>query len=100
MLEGKQIEGRGCCKGGCMEKMEGVVRGGRKVQRGVVLSNKMEKTVVVRVEYTMRHPRYDKVIKVHKKCYAHCEQSNVQIGDRVTIMETRPLSKMKCWRVV
>jgi small subunit ribosomal protein S17 len=72
----------------------------RKVKKGVVLSNKMQKTVVVRVERTCRHPRYSKVITRAKKYYAHDESGLLQVGDQVTIMETRPLSKLKHWRVV
>lgn len=72
----------------------------RRTKKGVVVSNKMQKTVVVRVERTCRHPRYEKVISRAKKYYAHDESSKLKIGDEVTIMETRPLSKMKRWRVV
>jgi len=72
----------------------------RKTVKGVVVSNKMQKTVVVRVERTIRHPQYDKVITRTKKYYAHDESSTAKIGDEVVIMETRPLSKLKCWRVV
>lgn len=75
-------------------------RGNRKVQKGVVVSNKMQKTVVVKVESKMRHPRYGKVIKRAKKFYAHHESASLKIGDEVTIIETRPLSKLKRWRVV
>ncbi|MBS0656159.1 MAG: 30S ribosomal protein S17 [Verrucomicrobia bacterium] len=72
----------------------------RKVRKGVVVSNKMQKTVVVRVDRTIRHPRYEKVVIRSKKYYAHDETNSARIGDVVTIMETRPLSKLKCWRVV
>lgn len=72
----------------------------RKVRKGVVVSNKMQKTVVVRVDRTIRHPRYEKVVIRSKKYYAHDEANTAQVGDVVTIMETRPLSKLKCWRVV
>ncbi len=72
----------------------------RKVRKGTVVSNKMQKTVVVRVDRTIRHPRYEKVMVQSKKYYAHDESDSVQIGDVVTIMETRPLSKLKRWRVV
>ena len=70
-----------------------------KIKKGVVVSNKMEKTVVVKVERTIRHAKYGKVIKRGKKYYAH-NDSPLQIGDEVKIMETRPLSKLKRWRVV
>jgi len=60
----------------------------------------MQKTVVVRVERVFRHPLYHKVIRAAKKFKAHDESGKLQVGDQVTIMETRPLSKDKCWRVV
>lgn len=72
----------------------------RKTKSGTVVSNKMDKTVVVRVERIMQHPRYGKVIKLSRKYYAHVENDQLQIGDAVTIAETRPYSKMKRWRVV
>ena len=75
-------------------------RPSRKTRKGVVVSNKMQKTVVVRVERTIRHPRYEKVIVQTKKYYAHDEDMRAKIGDEVVIMETRPLSKLKRWRVV
>jgi len=74
-------------------------RGNRKVKKGRVISNKMNKTVVVEVERTLRHPRYEKVIKRRQKLYAHNEQP-LEIGDIVTVVETRPLSKLKRWRVI
>ena len=79
--------------------MEAKERGNRRQQKGTVVSNKMQKTVVVKVEHTLRHPRYQKVITRAKKFYAHCEQADIQIGDTVTIVETRPLSRLKRWRV-
>jgi small subunit ribosomal protein S17 len=75
-------------------------RGNRKIQKGTVVSNKMEKTVVVKVERTFRHPKYGKVVTRAKKFYAHNESAPLQIGDEVQIVETRPLSKLKRWRVV
>lgn len=72
----------------------------RKVKVGRVVSNKMDKTVVVTVVTTTRHPLYKKVIKKTTKFYAHDEKNMCQIGDWVRIMETRPLSKLKRWRVV
>lgn len=71
----------------------------RKRQKGVVVSNKMEKTVVVKLERTMLHPKYGKVITRAKKIYAHNEQP-LNVGDVVEVVETRPLSKLKRWRVV
>jgi len=82
-----------------MEQQE-VKRASRKTRKGIVVSNKMQKTVVVRVERTLRHPRYDKVITRSKKYYAHDESNNCREGDVVSIMETRPMSKLKRWRVV
>lgn len=79
-------------------KQEG--RNTRKFKKGVVVSNKMDKTVVVQVERTLRHPQYGKVITRAKKFYAHNEDKPLQIGDEVTIVETRPMSKLKRWRVV
>jgi small subunit ribosomal protein S17 len=75
-------------------------RGNRKVQKGTVVSNKMQKTVVVKVERTFRHPKYGKVVTRAKKFYAHHESIPLQVGDEVQIVETRPLSKLKRWRVV
>lgn len=75
-------------------------RPSRKVREGVVVSNKMDKTVTVRIERTIKHPHFDKVITRAKKYYAHAENSKeIQKGQKVRIVETRPLSKMKCWRV-
>lgn len=71
----------------------------RKTKQGTVVSNKMNKTVVVRVDHSLRHPRYGKVIKVSKKYYAHHEGTPLEIGESVQIIETRPLSKLKRWRV-
>lgn len=80
--------------------MEKEGRGNRKAQKGIVISNKMEKTVVVRVDRTFRHPKYGKVVTRGKKFYAHNETGPLQVGDEVEIVETRPLSKLKRWRVV
>jgi len=75
-------------------------RGKRKVFVGVVVSDKMDKTVVVAVDRFVRHPLYKKVIRKTSKFYAHDENNECRIGDIVEIMETRPLSKLKRWRVV
>lgn len=72
----------------------------RKTRVGVVTSDKMEKTVVVSVETLVEHPLYKKRVKMTKKFKAHDEQNQCKIGDKVRIMETRPLSKDKRWRVV
>ncbi len=75
-------------------------RGRRKTEVGVVVSDKMDKTVVVRVERLVQHPKYGKVMRRHTKFYAHDERNECKVGDRVLIIETRPLSKLKRWRVV
>jgi small subunit ribosomal protein S17 len=75
-------------------------RGRRKTQVGVVTSDKMTKTVVVRVETVTRHPLYKKTIRRFKTVKAHDEASAARVGDRVRIAETRPLSKEKRWRIV
>ena len=75
-------------------------RGNRKVRIGTVVSNKMDKTIVVAIENRVKHKLYGKIIKRTTKLKAHDEQNTCQIGDRVKIMETRPLSKEKRWRLV
>jgi len=72
----------------------------RKERIGVVVSNKMDKTIVVRVERKMKHPKYGKFVKKANKFSAHDEKNDCNIGDTVRIMETRPISKNKCWRLV
>jgi small subunit ribosomal protein S17 len=72
----------------------------RKTQTGTVVSDKMDKTVVVAVETLVRHPLYGRTMKKTDKYKAHDEENACNIGDRVKIMETRPLSKDKRWRVV
>jgi small subunit ribosomal protein S17 len=79
---------------------ETVVRGRRKVREGYVVSDKMDKTVVVSVEDRVKHPLYGKVLRRVSKLKAHDEQNACGIGDRVLLMETRPLSATKRWRVV
>ena len=75
-------------------------RGYRKSRRGYVVSDKMDKTVVVEVEDRVKHPLYGKVIRRTSKVKAHDEQNSAGIGDLVVIMETRPLSASKRWRLV
>ena len=75
-------------------------RGRRKVREGLVVSDKMNKTVVVAVEDQVKHPLYGKVLRRTNKLKAHDEQNACGIGDRVLLMETRPLSATKRWRVV
>ena len=72
----------------------------RKERIGVVVSNKMEKSIVVKVERKVKHPKYGKFVKKSTKFMAHDEKNECNIGDTVRIMETRPLSKNKCWRLV
>ena len=72
----------------------------RKPRQGVVLSNKMDKTIIVAAKFKEKHPIYGKFISKTKKYYAHDEKNEVNLGDIVQIMETRPLSKLKRWRVV
>ena len=75
-------------------------RGYRKVREGLVVSDKMDKTVVVEVEDRVKHPKYGKVLRRTKKYKAHDGQNACGVGDRVLLMETRPLSATKRWRVV
>lgn len=75
-------------------------RGKRKVLTGTVVSDKMDKTVVVAVETLVRHPLYGKTIRRTKKFKAHDEENTCRVGDRVRMMETRPLSKEKRWRII
>ena len=75
-------------------------RGNRKERVGEVVSNKMTKTIVVRVRRRFSHPRFKKIVTAYKKFYAHDEKTEAKIGDLVRIQETRPLSKLKRWRLV
>ena len=75
-------------------------RNTRKVREGVVVSDKMDKSIVIKVERKMKHPIYGKFLKRSTKFMAHDEKNECHIGDRVRIMETRPLSKNKCWRLI
>ena len=75
-------------------------RGTRKERMGDVISNKMAKTIVVRVERRFPHPKFKKVVTAFTKFYAHDEKSEAKVGDKVRIEETRPLSKLKRWRLV
>lgn len=72
----------------------------RKERVGLVVSNKMEKSIVVRIERKVKHPIYGKFVRKSTKLVAHDEQNECGIGDKVKIMETRPLSKDKCWRLI
>jgi small subunit ribosomal protein S17 len=82
------------------ERTETVQRGSRKTREGFVVSDKMNKTVVVAVQDQVKHPLYGKVLRRTSKLQAHDEQNACGVGDRVLLMETRPLSATKRWRVV
>ena len=77
-----------------------ITRGNRKEHIGVVVSDVQDKTIVVRVDRRTPHPLYKKIVKVRKKFTAHDEKNEARKGDTVRIVETRPLSKNKCWRLV
>jgi small subunit ribosomal protein S17 len=79
---------------------QATIDSGKRVLVGEVVSDKMEKTIVVEVARRVRHPRYLKVVTKHEKFYAHDEKSEAGVGDRVRIVESRPLSKLKRWRLV
>ena len=81
------------------ETNEAVSRNDRKVREGLVVSDKMEKTIVVSLEDRKKHPLYGKVLRTTTKVKAHDEENAAGIGDRVLLMETRPLSATKRWRV-
>ena len=81
------------------ETTETEERSQRKVREGIVISDKMENTVVVAVVDRVSHPRYGKTVQRTKKLYAHEEKFEAKMGDRVRVIETRPLSKLKRWRV-
>ena len=72
----------------------------RKERIGLVVSNKMEKSITVQIERKVKHPKYGKFVRRTTKLVAHDENNDCNIGDTVLIMETRPLSKQKCWRLV
>jgi small subunit ribosomal protein S17 len=78
----------------------GTPRAARKVREGLVVSTKMDKTIVVAVVERVRHRRYFKTVQQTKKLYAHDEAGEANVGDRVRVMETRPMSKTKRWRLV
>jgi len=83
-----------------MNDMQTMERARRKTRVGVVVSDKMVKTVVVKVETTSRHPLYGKILRKMKKFKAHDERREAHAGDKVLIAETRPVSKEKRWRVI
>jgi small subunit ribosomal protein S17 len=83
-----------------MSEQEATVRGARKVREGIVVSDKMDKTVVVAVEERVKHPLYGKVMTKSERLKAHDEANEAGVGDRVRVMETRPTSATKRWRLV
>jgi small subunit ribosomal protein S17 len=83
-----------------VETAQAAQRTQRKVRRGVVVSDRMDKTVLVRIEQVVRHPAYGKIIRRSSKLAAHDEANEAHVGDTVRVMETRPLSRSKRWRVV
>jgi small subunit ribosomal protein S17 len=83
-----------------MSEAEASPRTRRKIRTGIVVSDAMEKTVVVRISSQMRHPLYGKIVRRSTKLKAHDEAQDAKVGDTVRIVETRPLSKTKRWRVV
>ena len=82
------------------ETIETTERAPRKVREGIVSSSKMDRTLVIEVVERVRHPKYNKFVMHTKKLYAHDEANDANVGDRVRVMETRPLSKTKRWRLV
>ena len=82
------------------QELTETARGLRKTRVGEVVSTKMNKTAVVKTITRVPHPKFGKITKQVKKFYVHDEESKAQVGDTVRIMETRPLSKLKCWRLI
>lgn len=82
------------------EKKETVVRSERRTVTGVVTGDKMEKTIRVRVERLVKHPTFEKTLRKFYVCYAHDEKREAKVGDKVELAETRPLSRLKSWRLV
>jgi small subunit ribosomal protein S17 len=83
-----------------MSKKDSVVRNPRRTVVGVVTSDKMAKTITVRVERLVKHTAFEKTLRLSDTCYAHDEMREAKCGDRVELMESRPLSKKKNWRLV
>ncbi len=77
-----------------------VKRASRKTRKGIVVSKSGDKSIAVSVERRLLHPVYGKVVKAHKKFHAHDEENVAKVGDTVVIMETRPISKLKRWRLI
>ena len=76
------------------------IRNARKVRTGTVISLSGDKTITVQIEYRKHHPKYGKMMTIHKKLHCHDEKNEAGVGDTVRVMETRPLSKTKRWRLV
>ena len=83
-----------------MAEVTNTERNARKIREGLVVSNKMNQTAVIAVVERVRHAKYDKFVLRTKKLYAHDEANDVNVGDRVRVMEVRPMSKLKRWRIV
>jgi len=83
-----------------MSETNTTVRSRRKERTGEVISDKMNKTIIVLVKRRFQHPRYKKVVTSYRKFYAHDDKGAAKVGDHVRIQETRPISKTKCWRLV
>lgn len=83
-----------------MAEVTNTERNARKIREGLVVSNKMNQTAVIAVVERVRHAKYDKFVLRTKKLYAHDETNDVNVGDRVRVMEVRPMSKLKRWRIV
>ena len=82
-----------------MAEVTNTERNARKIREGLVVSNKMNQTAVIAVVERVRHAKYDKFVLRTKKLYAHDEANDVNVGDRVRVMEVRPMSKLKRWRI-
>lgn len=80
--------------------MENIRKVYRKIRIGEVISDKMDKTIIVKTLQLVRHPKYKRIVKHFSRFKAHDEKNQAKIGDRVKIIETRPLSKDKCWRLI
>ncbi|MFM7819842.1 MAG: 30S ribosomal protein S17 [Actinomycetota bacterium] len=83
-----------------MSETSATTRNSRKSREGIVVSNKMNKTIVIAIVERIRHKKYEKFVTRTKKLYAHDEANDAKVGDRVLVMETRPMSKLKRWRVI
>jgi small subunit ribosomal protein S17 len=83
-----------------MAEDTGTARNARKTREGVVVSNKMDQTAVVAIVERVRHPKYAKFVNRTKKLYCHDATNDVNVGDKVRVAETRPMSKLKRWRIV